>query len=184
MRAAAYTDTSNMTKGEIEDYCLYKVEKDRGHANDRLTAKHNITQLQSQVAALTSAVAETAQTEHDKKLRLRKLNKAITTQPNQDGTSDQKRENKDKREGELRTWLNKLFHESNFYPSFSLFIIDPKFGAKQSTTAILNAALESDKFRIEQLIAGKRRTGNDLPSSQKFSGNVPGNWQQKPELLY
>ena len=109
VRAAAYTVTSNVSKGVMEDYCNYAVEKDKEHSNDRLTAKFNITQLQSQVAALTSAVAETAQTEHDKKLRLRNLNKAITTQPNQDGTSDQKRENKDKREGELRTWLNKLF---------------------------------------------------------------------------
>jgi hypothetical protein len=155
----------------MEDYCNYAVGKDREYSNDRLTAKSNVTQLQAQVSALTSAVAETAQTEHDKKLRLRNLNKVITTQPNQDGTSDQKRGNKDKREGELRTWLNKVFRESNFSPSYSLFIIDPKFGTKQSTTAILNASLESDKFRIEQLIASKRRSDKDLPSSQRFSGN-------------
>jgi hypothetical protein len=102
---------------------------------------------------------------------LRNLNKVITTQPNQDGTSDQKRENKDKREGELRAWLNKIFNENSFRPSYSLFIIDPKFGTKQSTTAILNASLESDKFRIEQLISSKRKSDKDLPSSQRFSGN-------------
>jgi hypothetical protein len=67
VRAAANTGSGNVSKGEMKDYCNYEVEKDKEHANDRLTAKFNITQLQSQVAALTSAVAETAQTEHDKK---------------------------------------------------------------------------------------------------------------------
>jgi hypothetical protein len=132
VRAAAYADSGNVTKGEMEDYCHFAVKKDKEHANDRLTEKSNITNLHSQVAALKSAVAETSQTEHDKKLRLRNLSKAIITQPNQDGTSHQKRENKDKREGELRTWLDNLFKANNFYPTYSLFIIDPKFGAKQS----------------------------------------------------
>ena len=115
VRKAAYGLAKNISVCKMEDYCNFAVDKDRGNANDRSTTKTCITQLQAQVSALTSAVAETAQTEHDKKLRLRNLSKVIATPPNLDGTSDQKRENKEKREGELRTWLTKIFGDKSFH---------------------------------------------------------------------
>jgi hypothetical protein len=90
VKAAAFAGSGNINQFEMEDYCTFVVSMDKSLAVDRGTAKSNITNLQSQVAALTSAVAESAQTEHDKKLRLRNLSKAIPTQPSQDGTSEKR----------------------------------------------------------------------------------------------
>ena len=91
VKAAAFSGSGNITQGEMYDYCNFAVSNDKSLAIDRGTAKSNITNLQSQVAALTSAVAESAQTEHDKKLRLPYLRKAIPTPASQEGTSDQKK---------------------------------------------------------------------------------------------
>ena len=119
----------------------------------------------------TSAVAENVQSENDKKLRLRNLGKVITTQPIKGGNYEASRANKETREKELKTWLTDICKEGSGYnPGFSLFLIDPKGASKQGTTAIITVPLESDKFRIEQIISSKRKADRDLPSSQRFTG--------------
>jgi hypothetical protein len=157
VKVAVYTASDISTHGEMQDYCHFAIANDKALAIERVTAKANITNLQSQVSAVTSAVAESAQTEQDKKLRLRNLSKVIPTPVSQGGTPEQKRTNKAEREGELRTWLNNLFKAASFKPNYNVFIIDPKAGSKQTATAILTASLESDKFKIEQLIAASRK---------------------------
>ena len=171
VKAAVYTASNIITKGEMEDYCTFAVANDKTLAAERVTTKANVTNLQSQVSAVTSAVAESAQTEQDKKLRLRNLSKAVPTPLSQGGTAEQKRANKAKREGELRSWLNKLFQDASFKCNYNVFIIDPKAGSKQTASAILTASLESDKFKIEQLIAASRKVDSSNPSSQRFTGN-------------
>ena len=191
VKAAVYTASNIVTQGEMEDYCTFAVANDTTLAADRVTTKANVTNLQSQVSAVTSAVAESAQTEQDKKLRLRNLSKAVPTPLSQGGTAEQKRANKAKREGELRSWLNKLFQDASFKCNYNVFIIDPKAGSKQTASAILTASLESDKFKIEQLIAASRKVDSSNPSSQRFTGNdhpcqhpqVPGSGQPYPKLL-
>ena len=126
--------------------CTFAIANDRALAIERVTAKANITNLQSQVSAVTSAVAESAQTEQDKKQRLRNLSKVVPTPVSQGGTPEQKRTNKAEREGELRTWLNNLFKGAGFKYNYNVFIIDPKAGSKQTATAIFTASLESDKL--------------------------------------
>ena len=88
----------------------------------------------SQIASLTSAVAETAQGECDKMLRLRNLDKALQTQLNTTGSFEDKRANKSKREDELHTWLVSLFNKSQYKPRFSVYIIEPKPNSAQRAT--------------------------------------------------
>ena len=98
VKAAVHTVSDISTQGEMQDYCHFAIANDKALAVERVTAKANITNLQSQVSSVTSAVAESAQTEQDKKLRLRNLSKVIPTP-----VSQQKRSNKAKREG--GNWL-------------------------------------------------------------------------------
>ena len=90
---------------------------------------------------LTSAVAETAQGECDKMLRLRNLDKALKTQLISTGSFEDKRANKNSREGELKIWLEALFNRASYQPRFSLYIVEPKANSAQRATAVLTVSL-------------------------------------------
>ena len=93
-------------------------------------------------------VAETAQGEWDKMLKLRNLDKALTTKILTTGSFEDKRSNKSAREEELKTWLMDLFSRGHHKPKFSFYIIEPKPNSSQKTTAVLTVAMEQDKFKI------------------------------------
>ena len=114
---------ANIDVGHMEQWFNRKLLQERELALAESISELKITNLQSQVASLTSAVAETAQGESDKMLRLRNLDKALTTQLNTSGSFEDKRANKSKREDELRSWLETLFNQTNYKPRFSVYII-------------------------------------------------------------
>jgi hypothetical protein len=171
VRSTVYELSGLQPKANLEAFSSFMFDQDKVNSDTRSTTKTEVTNLQAQMASLTSAVAENVQSENDKKLRLRNLGKVITTQPIKGGNYEASRANKETREKELKTWLTDICKEGSGYnPGFSLFLIDPKSASKQGTTAILTVPLESDKFRIEQIISSKRKADRDLPSSQRFTG--------------
>jgi hypothetical protein len=138
--------------GHMEQWVNNKIINEKNLALTEAISEIKITNLQTQVASLTSAVAETAQGECDKMLRLRNLDKVLTIKTNNNGSFEDKRANKNSRETELKNWLEALFSRSGHKPKFSLYIIEPKPNSPQKATAVLTVALEQDKFRIEQFI--------------------------------
>ena len=138
--------------GHMEQWVNNKIINEKNLAVTEAISEIKITNLQTQVASLTSAVAETAQGECDKMLRLRNLDKVLATKIITTGRFEDKRANKSSREEELRNWLVALFGRCGHQPKFSLYIIEPKPNSPQKATAVLTVALEQDKFRIEQSI--------------------------------
>ena len=98
----------NIDVGHMEQWVNNKMGSEKDLALAESVSELKITHLQSQVASLTSAVAETAQGECDKMLRLRNLDKALKTQLISTGSFEDKRANKNIREGELKIWLEAL----------------------------------------------------------------------------
>ena len=80
----------------------------------------------TQLGALTWAVAEKFQESDDKKLRIRNLEKVITAPTDYSGTTEAKAAAREKREGQFKTWLDTLTGRSNFHPTYSFYLIDPK----------------------------------------------------------
>ena len=114
------------SRGEIYSYCSRMIESEEQatHSLDKTDIK--IVNLQTQVASVTSAVAETTYSEDEKKLRIRNLHKVVTTPIVYEGDFAVKRANKETRERELKTWLMQIAQDKNFTPSFSVFLIDPR----------------------------------------------------------
>ena len=56
VKTAVYTASDIVTQGEMQDYCTFAIANDKALAIERATVKSNITNLQSQVSAVTSAV--------------------------------------------------------------------------------------------------------------------------------
>ena len=138
--------------GHMEQWVNNKIIQEKSLALAEAISEIKITNLQTQVASLTSAVAETAQGECDKMLRLRNLDKVLTIKTNNNGSFEDNRANKNSRETELKNWLEALFSRNNHKPKFSLYIIEPKPNSPQKATAVLTVALEQNRFRIEQSI--------------------------------
>ena len=109
--------------GHMEQWVNTKMIQEKNLALVEAINKLKFTNLQTQVASLTSAVAETAQGECDKMLRLRNLDKVLTTKTITTGSFEDKRANKSSREEELRNWLVALFGRCGHQPKFSLYII-------------------------------------------------------------
>ena len=83
-----------------------------------------VDNLVTQVAALTSAVAEKFQETDNKKLRIRNLDSVITAPPNYSGTQEVKAESRKKREEQFKNWLDKLTSKNNFQPAYSFYLTD------------------------------------------------------------
>ena len=95
--------------GHMEQWVNNKIIQEKSLALAEAISEIKITNLQTQVASLTSAVAETAQGECDKMLRLRNLDKVLTIKTNNNGSFEDKKANKTSRETELKNWLEALF---------------------------------------------------------------------------
>ena len=157
------------SRGEAMEYLARAVKSEEAHATELATAKVGITQLQAQVGAITSAVAETSHNESDKKLKLRNLESVLKTNLVTDGNYEARKTSRESREKEIKTWLNNLIkEEQNFHPNYSIFIVEPKGNSRQKVSAILTTTLESDKFRFEQLISKARKGDMTKPSSQRY----------------
>ena len=171
VRSTLTTDEDAPSKGEVAEYCNRAVRSEEAKATELATAQVGVTQLQVQVGALTSAVAETAHSESDKKLRLRNLDTVLITPLDTGGDFHKKRASRDAREAEIKNWINGLINaEHHFRPNYSIFIVEPKSNSRQRATAILTVTLESDKFRFEQMISKARKGDLSQPSSQRYSG--------------
>ena len=171
VKNSVYEHSKLKSKAHLEDYSNFLLGMDKDNSDAKANTKSQMTNLQAQMASLTNAVAESAQSENDKKIRIRNLGKVITTQPLRGANHEATKANRETRENELKNWIKKICNETGSYkPNFSLYLIDPKGASKQGTTAILTVPLESDKFRIEQIISSKRKADLDLPSSQRFTG--------------
>ena len=99
---------------------------EKAKADEAAKEAVKVDNLVTQVAALTSAVAEKFQETDDKKLCIRNLNSVITVPPNYSGTQEAKAESRKKREEQFKNWLDKLTSKDNFQPAYSFYLIDPQ----------------------------------------------------------
>jgi len=153
------------------DFASRAMANEKAKANSEAKEVQRVDNLVTQLGALTCAVAEKFQESDDKKLRIRNLEKVITAPTDYSGTTEAKAKAREKREGQFRTWLDELTGRTNFYPTYSFYLIDPKKNdPKQKVTAVLTVALENDKYRLEQIISKDRGGSRDKPSSQRYTG--------------
>ena len=93
------------SSGAVRFRCIRDTEE----SDQKLIATDNmresISALQTQTAALTSAVAETYSKEDELKLRLRNLEGVVTTKAMLTGDAGPRRTNKETRERELIDWI-------------------------------------------------------------------------------
>ena len=90
---------------ETKDAQLYLVATE--------LTKESISQLHTQTAALTSAVAETYSKEDEFQFQIRNLEGVVTTKAVVTGDAGPRRANKETRETELKDWIKALATKYN-----------------------------------------------------------------------
>ena len=174
VRTSVRAANASNEREAIMDFASRAMAKEKENSNYLAHEEKRVDNVVTQLGALTCAVAEKFQESDDKKLRIRGLEKVITEPTDYSGTTEAKARARDKREGQFKTWLDELTGRTNFHPTYSFYLIDPKKNdSKQKVTAVLTVALENDKYRLEQIISKDRGGSRDKPSSQRYTGTDP-----------